>query len=260
VLSAAIREDPVVFAALQHDGDLVALAYLDRADGPPPANLVEKFGEPRFTAIPLIPAPKSPEEFPSSMELKVMRQLIADARAPPAEVARRTGLTARTVRRVRAGLVDQGLVQVQTLLHAARAPGRMIYYVGLYHDGADGARILEQAYPGSFVLGSITRPDGRALICQADTLSQVVDQRERALRLPGVTDVRVALYLDIAFQVTRLTGWIDRELERWKRIRLSNGAAPARAVTSSSATGAGSPPVDGALRRRSDPAPQVLSR
>jgi DNA-binding Lrp family transcriptional regulator len=226
LLHRVIRTDPVVAAGLHHDSVLGVLAYVEDPDAAVPDGLADLLGRPASATTLLPPAGTARDPVPSSLELKVMRHLVLEARTAPTEIARRTGLSLRTVRRVRQDLVSKGLLQVVTNLQAARSPGMLIHMVMMHFDQERSSGVAAEAYPESFVVSKLRDPPGRILLSKGSSLGEVVEQREKARKMPGVADVRILLDLLVAFNASRLEGWIDRELEKWRLVRLTR--APGR--------------------------------
>jgi len=88
------------------------------------------------------------------LEIRVLKILVEDPRAPATEIAEKTGLTPRRVRKVIQHLLDSGGVHFVTRLNLNAGPG-VIYYAQIHWDETKGdhndvEKWLEKEFPGKY--------------------------------------------------------------------------------------------------------------
>lgn len=214
----AQKSETVVRAAEGHERSFELVAYADTVDAPPPPEIVRQLGEPNFAATMHLSDPKPSDCVLSPLDWRILLPLVRNPRAPIRDLARATGLSRKTVRRHRDDLVRKELLRVFPLLQGAKAPGFVLYRLFLWMPStsiADRERVLT-ALPGSFVTAWTERPAGLWLAGSAPTMGHVLESRERAERIAGVTRAEFDVFVRNEAYPERLEGWIRTELRRWE--------------------------------------------
>lgn len=219
---AAVRKaltfDPVVWSGFDMDGSFHVHAYAERADGGPPAGLVEALGEPAYTVSPPLSDLTPNEAAVSSLDLRILLVLLRQPRASLQAIADRTGLAPKTVRRHRDAMFANGLFMLFPVVHVAQARGAVLFnaYAQGVHVPSNAQAILE-ALPQCRLVTARTVPPGVWLIGWADSLAEVSEMEARLKRLPGVEAAGIIMRLRVEFALERVEGWIREDLANWAK-------------------------------------------
>jgi hypothetical protein len=134
------------------------------------------------------------------------------------DLASGTGLSRKTVRRHRDDLVRKKLLSVLPVLTGARTPGLVLHRMFLWMPStsiADRERVLS-ALPGAIFSAWTQDPAGLWLAGAAPTMAHVLESRDRAERLTGVTRAEFDVFVRNEIFPERIDGWIRAELKRWE--------------------------------------------
>jgi DNA-binding Lrp family transcriptional regulator len=215
-LNDAIEIDPAVFATLDANRNVGVLIYDSSHSSRPPEELTALLGPVEFEATPLYPYPATELSRPVSLaELKVLRMLVADLRVPLGDISRSTGMSQKVARRTRNRLLDLGLFQVQPIFQSARSSRILMYELHVHSsDVSVLARVKENLPKSAF----INQWENFAMIfsCWADSIAEVYETERRVKGEPGVSGVRVKFHTRAILSSSRLTSWIDKEIQRLK--------------------------------------------
>ena len=219
-VDAAMRVDPVVWLVVHHDG-IVSVLTFERPDAaaPPPA-LDEAMGGPPFLTVDLQLTPNPRPPVPSPLDWRVLRALVADARAPVVEAAEEAGLSRRTVAQRRDALLKQGCAYVSPLWDEAKADGAILFHLLVMADAsADRHAIAAAAGPDALAYAIFTRPPGSAFVSMATSAAGALQARDRVAAVAGVERVLLNFPTRNEFAQARVVAWIDEQLAAWERAR-----------------------------------------
>ena len=224
-IDLALKIEPVVWAGFDVDRSFHIHAYTQTPDAAAPGDLVKLLGEPAFAVSPPFSDLNPNEAVLSSLDLRVLFVLIRHPRAFLKELATTTGLSPKTVRRRRDAMFANGLFILFPVIHVARARGLVLY--NAYAQGAkvpSNAQTILSALPRCRLITTRTNPHGVWMIGWADSMAEVADVETRLRGLPGVERAGIIMRQRVDFAVDRIEGWIQEELARWTKVRLSGGS------------------------------------
>jgi DNA-binding Lrp family transcriptional regulator len=216
-LNAAIKVDPAVFATLDANRSMGVLIYASASSLTPPEELTALLGPVEFEVTPLFPYPRKELSKPVSLaELKVLRMLVEDLRAPLKDISQSTGLSLKVARKIRRQLLDDGLLQVQPIFQSARSSRIILYELHVHSDDNSVLSRVKQTLPKSVFLNQW---EHTAVIfsCWADSIAEVYETERRLRSEPGVSGVRVKFHTRAILSSSRLTSWIDEEILRLEK-------------------------------------------
>jgi DNA-binding Lrp family transcriptional regulator len=213
-LTAAAGMEPVVLATMDVNHSAGILIYDSTADPQPPEDLTSLLGPIDLEVTPMFPYPhKSLLKPITQPELKVLRVLVDDLRAPLKGLADSTGLSQKVVKKTRRQLLDKGLFQVQPIFQSARSSRILMYEVHVHSADESVLSHVEQTLPKSMF---INQWEGTAIIfsCWADSMAEVSETERRLKAEPGVSGVRVKFHTRAILSSSRLGSWLDEEIRR----------------------------------------------
>lgn len=193
--------------------------------GPPPAGLAKFLrGPPLGVVLPDPPDGLSAAEGTlSPLDWRVLDALLDRPRAPLSELARASGLSARTVRRHRDALVRKGLINVVVNLDTSRETGLIVY------SGYIAVRSREYLNriraPGLQIIHQLHEPPAAWALGHAPSLAGLQEVEATLRAIPGVMAVELVPSRGGAFANQRLHEWIRREIQRWQTLRPPSSAA-----------------------------------
>jgi DNA-binding CsgD family transcriptional regulator len=212
-LDAAIDIDPVVFVTQDVNRKVGVLIYDPSPLPSPPIELTKLLGPTEMEVTPLIPHPARDISKPvSRAEFRVLRMLIENLRLPLKELSRSTGLSQKTVKKVRARLLGDGLLQVQPIFQSAQSHGILLYEADVHSNDASVLLRLPNIVPKSVVFNQ-WNPTAIVLSCWAESLADIFEVERRLRAETGVTEVRVKFHTRAILATSRFTSWINAELE-----------------------------------------------
>ncbi len=219
---ALARKSPtVVRAAEGHERSFEILTYEETENAGPPLEIAQRLGKPNFAATFHISDPKALDRDLSPLDWRVLLPLIRDPRMAIQDLASASGLSRKTVRLHRDALVRKRLLYVLPLLVGAKSPGFVMYRLFLWMPStsiADRERVLA-ALPNTTFNAWTENPAGLWLTGAASRMSDVLHDRDRADRLPGITRSEVDVFLRNEAFPEKLEDWIREALARWDRRR-----------------------------------------
>ncbi len=222
-LTLAKKSPTVVRAAEGHERSFEIVTYEAREDAGPPPEIVERLGDPNFAATFHISDPRPVDRDLSPLDWRVLLPLIRNPRIPVQDLAGATGLSRKTVRLHRDALVRKRLLTVLPVLAGAKSPGFVMYRLFLWMPStsiADRNRALA-ALPNTTFTAWTEKPAGLWLVGAAPRMSDVLQDRDRADRLPGITRSEVDVFLRNEVFPEKVEGWIRDQLARWAQRRRS---------------------------------------
>ncbi len=216
-LNAAIGIDSAVFATMDSSRNVVVLVYDSSLPPRPPEKLVALLGPIDFEVTPLFPHPGRELAKPVSLaELKVLRMLVMNLRAPLKGISQSTGLSQKVARKTRKQLLDRGLFQVQPIFQSARSSRILLYELHVHSKDNSVLSRLKESLPKSVFLNQW---EHTAMIfsCWADSIAEVFEAERRLKSEPSVSGVRVKFHTRAILASSRLMSWIDEEILRLQR-------------------------------------------
>ncbi len=197
------------------------MTYEEAEDASPPPEIVRRLGDPDFAATFHISDTRPVDRDLSPLDWRVLLPLIRNPRIPVQDLASATGLSRKTVRLHRDGLVRKKLLYVLPLLAGAKSPGFVMYRLFLWMPStsiADRERVLA-ALPNTTFNAWTEKPAGLWLTGAAPRMSDVLQYRDRAERLPGITRSEVDVFVRNEVFPEKVEGWIREHLARWDQRR-----------------------------------------
>lgn len=211
-LDLLLRQPDVVYAVNSVDGRCGVKGYVDDVAGFA-SRTSDLVGQTPYKVIGG-PGARSADLL-GTIDLRVLRALVAEPRSSFRELQAATGLSYRTVRSSRQRLVDSGAVAVQPVLRPSRCGD---LYHNLWVQGP--ACAVEQDVRGLLddhvVLDWWSSPPSLYLFCHEDSLEAHVNMIESLRRAPGVDEVEVVLTREYRLAERRVLGWIDERLAAWR--------------------------------------------
>lgn len=222
-LDAIVKMDPVVWVSLKHDGALTVELYLeDEAESPPPA-LVNLLGPPLGGYGSSLPALRVEDPVLSPLDWRLLEILVPDPRTSIAAVARKTGLTRKTVRLRRDRLIRDGLLGIIPIVVGAPSPGLLMFNMALYGVRVEDRAQVLRTVPEKILINETGGDHPMMyLLCRADSLSDVLDLEDRLREMEIVEGVQVTLNMRVGIAIDRLLAWIREAMS-------SSEGAPSRA-------------------------------
>ncbi len=220
-LALAWKSPTVVRAAEGHERSFEIVTYEATEDAGPPPEILRRLGDPNFAATFHISDPRPIDRDLSPLDWRVLLPLIRTPRMPVQDLASATGLSRKTVRLHRDALVRKRLLSVMPLVTGAKSPGFVMYRLFLWMPStsiADRERVLA-ALPNTTFTAWTENPAGLWLIGAAPRMSDALQDRDRADRLPGITRSEVDVFLRNEIFPEKLEGWIREQLARWDQRR-----------------------------------------
>lgn len=198
-VEAVLRTDDVIGYDVNHDG-LCAVTTWSLPGAP---NRLERVmgSRPLASFSDATPGPATPHL--NRLEWKVAAAWLRQPRASAAQLARATGLAARTCTRARQRLVASNAVRVGINLREDRArfPIFRVYVQGSPDETAV-RRILGPDAACSDVVA-----EGTVHFARAASTGAIVHTVQRLQRLPGVSDVKLILSQDNGIAIDRIAAW-----------------------------------------------------
>ncbi len=220
-LALARKSETVVRAAEGHERSFEIVTYETQKDAPPPPEIVHRLGNPNFAATFHISDPRALDRDLSPLDWRILLPMVRDPRASVQDLAHTTGLSRKTVRLHRDALVRKKLLFVLPFLAGAKSPGFVMYRLFLWMPSTsipDRKRALA-ALPGTTFNAWTERPAGLWLTGAGPTMGHVLEARDRAEAIPGVTRAEFDVFHRNEIFPERLEGWIRGEIGRWEAAR-----------------------------------------
>ncbi len=220
-LALARTSPTVVRAAEGHERSFEIVTFEETEDAAPPPDIVRRLGDPSFAATFHIGDPRAVDRDLSPLDWRVLLPLIRNPRIAVQDLASAAGLSRKTVRLHRDALVRKRLLHVLPLLAGAKSPGFVMYRLFLWMPSAsvtDREKVLA-ALPDATLTAWTERPAGLWLTGAAPRMSDVLQYRDQAERLPGITRAEFDVFLRNEIFPEKFEGWIRSELARWDRRR-----------------------------------------
>ncbi len=220
-LALARKSPTVVRAAEGHERSFEIVTYEETKDAGPPPEILRRLGDPNFAATFHIGDPRPVDQDLSPLDWRVLLPLIRNPRIPAQDLASATRLSRKTVRLHRDALVRKKLLYVLPLLTGAKSPGFVLYRLFLWMPStsiADRERALA-ALPNTTFIAWTEKPAGLWLVGAAPRMSDVLQDRDRADRLPGITRSEVDVFVRNEVFPEKVEGWIREQLARWDQRR-----------------------------------------
>jgi DNA-binding Lrp family transcriptional regulator len=191
--------------------------YDPRPESDPPPGLTELFGRPPDAYVNPGPPGRIPqhETVLSPLDWRVLLALVDDPHAPLRELATKAGLTERTVRRRRDGLLAKELLEVFPILDTSREPGSILYsgYAAL----RAGTKVGGIELRGVALAWPHHAPPAISFVGHADSYGEVKELELRIRSMPGVVDAIITVPRGGALATNRLRGWMRQEIARFVR-------------------------------------------
>lgn len=157
-----------------------------------------------------------PPDHLGTIDLRVLRALVAAPRASFRELQDVTGLSYRTVRATRQRLVASSTVSVQPILRPSRN-GHLYHNLHLQGPACTDEREVLGLLKDHLVLDRWEAPPSIYLFCHEDSLDAHVTMIDSLRRAPGIEEVDVVLTKEYRLAEGRVFGWIDDRLAAWRR-------------------------------------------
>ena len=218
-LALARKSDTVVRAAVGHERSFEIVTYETQPDAPPPPEIVRRMGDPNFAATFHIGDPRELDRDLSPLDWRILLPLVRDPRTAVQDLANATGLSRKTVRLHRDALVRKQLLFVLPFLAGASSPGLFMYRLFLWMPStsiADRNRVLA-ALPDTTFNAWTERPAGLWLTGAAPAMATVLQYRDRAEAIPGITRAEYDVFMRNEIFPEKFEGWIRAEQDRWAR-------------------------------------------
>jgi DNA-binding Lrp family transcriptional regulator len=216
-LNAAIEIDPAVFATADVNRSVAVFVYDDSTSPGFQEDLVALLGPTDLEVTPLYPYPRRElSKAVSLAELKVLRTLVVNLRAPVKEISESTGLSQKVVKKARRQLLDNGLLQVQPIIQSAQSSRILMYEIHVHSNDDSVLLRIKHILPKSVFINQWEHT-AVILSCWADSIAEVFETERRLKSEPGVTGVRVKFHARAILASTRLISWIDEEIVRLSR-------------------------------------------
>ncbi len=184
-----------------------------------PAGLVKLLGRAPDQCV-LMDSPHEagqPDSVLSPLDWRVLDVLLENPRIPLVELAKRTGLTPRTVRKRRDALVSSRRLDVTPTLDTTREPGLIVFaaYVRLETQAA-----VPALQPDNLTLVRTHHaPPAAVFSGHAENLAEFRNLERTLGSSPGVLGVDIIVPRGAAVASGRLREWVWVELARWDILR-----------------------------------------
>lgn len=221
-LEEILRVDPVVWGSLKHDGGVTVCAYLADPTEEPPRALIDLLGRrPLGSYGSSLPSPRVDDPILSPLDWRVLEALVADPRGSTRRLANATRLSPKTVRTHRDRMIRDGLLAVTPIIESAPSRGVLLYNLALYglepEDRPHALALLSK----KVVINETRERPMMYLLCQAESLVEVMEVERRLRSVPSLGDVQLTLHKRWACATGRLVGWIRERRDFWDRARAS---------------------------------------
>jgi DNA-binding Lrp family transcriptional regulator len=213
-LNSAINIDPVIFLTLDVNGKAGVLLYDHLPSPTQPEDLISLLGPVESEVTPLFPHTGRELSKPISLsELKVLRVLVRSLRVPLKDISESSGLSQKIVKKIRRGLLDKGLLQVQPIIQSAKSGRIIMYEIHVYSSDKSVLTTIRQTLPKSVFLNQ-WESTGMVFSCWADSIAEVYETERRLRSEHGVSNVLVKFHVRAILVSSRLISWIDEEILR----------------------------------------------
>lgn len=214
----ALEADPVVWTRLHHDGTVGVYAYTEDIDAMPPEELVELYGaEPAIDVQTRVPVDPPGDPVLSPLDWRVLEHLIPDPRMELTELADRTGLSHKTVRRRRDALWGDNLIYVGPQLDEGAEAGLMIYHLFVETESVDALERVQAFLERGRPYARLQEPPGLLLVCRAQGYEDALEDTSTVQALDEVVDTRFTVTLTNRAASDRMVEWVQERLEDWDR-------------------------------------------
>ncbi len=146
----------------------------------------------------------------SPLDWRVLDGLLDGPSDPLTELAARTGLTPRTVKRRRESLVRRGLVRVLPGFNTSRESGLVLYSGQIVVGRVEDLGAVQ--IPGLYVMQRFSEPPAAWVFGHAPTVAKLQDIEAEIRETPAVLRAELTPCRGGAFARQRLRGWIRGEL------------------------------------------------
>lgn len=214
-------------------GEMMVNTFDRDRDATPPRELASLLGSRPVGVVSLDPPGDGvdPGAELSSLDWRVIEALLPDPRASLRELARRTGLSERTVRRRRESLWTRQHVMVIPIIDTTREPGLIVYA------GYLAVKRLEDldsiSLPGFVIFRRLYHPPAAWFMGHAGTFAELQSIERKLKAHPGIVAVDLGPTRAAAMARGRLQRWVHAEVRRWDRFRRTSqrrGAMPKAAL------------------------------
>lgn len=204
-----LQEPDVVGCSVNHEG-VVAPTLLVREGLPD--HLLETYGAPERTFVqhdaPLTPAGTEL----SDMQWRILAAFVARPTATDRDLARTTGVGARTVKRHREAFVRGGHGRLEVQMRSLSGD-HALFYLYVQGPGSHDAGVAERlrtVLRGVWVQQQLAEPRGVLLFCAADRLATAAAAPRFAMEeVPGIEHAELVVSLDGAYDTDRLVAAVE---------------------------------------------------
>ncbi len=217
--------EDVTFASRGHPDTYVVMVSGYEPPTKAPAELTQLIGTQPAAIAKMTPPTRTPADVTalSPLDWRVLPALLDNPRAPLNVLAKRTGLSARTVRNRRDRLLSAGLFWVLLDLDATRESGLIVFGASITVSDEETLRGLR--IPGAVRLSRNTDPPGMYFIGRAETLAAVRDLEDHLKGTLGATNVFFTIPRGQRAATSRIVTWAREERAKWDAAR--RGHVPA---------------------------------
>lgn len=202
----ALRVPSVVGSSVNHEGVVAPTCLVDPGAGPPD-DVVARYGAPARTFVQGDPPLDPPGGHLSALQWRVLTAFVAAPQATVRDLAKTTGLTARTVRRHRDALVRGGHVRLELELRCLRGD-HVLFHLYVQGPGTHPATALRDRMrphvSGAWVTHQLQEPRGVLLFCAAPSLADAAGAPRAAMALDGVDHAELVVSRDGGYDTTKL--------------------------------------------------------
>lgn len=203
--SKTLEIDGVLSYSVNHDGQIAVTYYAQGPEAPPPRAVDALMG----ASAPRIYGRESPPMRPPGAALsrdqwRIVEAMCEDGRLGAREIAERTGLSERVVRRQRARMLEGNQVALVTGILSNLADGIVLFHLFVAGPGTKDAAKVERAIGAAIVQERTSGPDGLYIFCHADSLGDALIAREKAAAIPGVVHVELVLEREAGVATKRI--------------------------------------------------------
>jgi DNA-binding Lrp family transcriptional regulator len=200
-------------------GEMMVNTFDRDRDATPPRELTALLGSKPVGVVSLDPPGErvGPGAELSSLDWRVIEALLPDPRVSLRELARRTGLSERTVRRRREFLWTGQHVMVLPIIDTTQEPGLIVYA------GYLAVKRLEDldtiSVPGLVIFRRLYHPPAAWFMGHAATFAELQAVERKLRGHPGVMGVDLGPTRAASMAHGRLHRWVRAEVRRWERFR-----------------------------------------
>lgn len=202
-------------------GEMMVNTFDRERDAPPPKELRNLLRSEPVGVVSLDPPGEGVEldtEL-SSLDWRVIKALLPNPRASLRELARRTGLSERTVRRRREALWTGQHVMVLPIIDTTREPGLIVYAGYLAVKRLEDLDTIN--LPGLVIFRRLYHPPAAWFMGHAATLAELQSIERKLKAHSGVVGLDLGPTRAAAMARGRLHRWVQAEVRRWERFRLT---------------------------------------